>query len=183
MFKRLPSTRSTLFGVLALVATLASLTLQAAAARAEDGAPFRAAISEYLAVQGSIERMGESIAYSAANEALMGIAQSGVEVTPPMQNIVLELALETYGKKFGTLEFLVDLWSPIYAEHFSEKEIRTLVEFYQSPVGKKSLELTEPIGEAGMLAVQRLAREIAPSFQAQMDAKFKAAGITLTPAP
>lgn len=175
-----------LSAVLASCVAIASLAILSAPVQAADDAidpKFREAIRAYVLLQGSVEQMGMSVAYDAANEALMAIAQSGVEVTEPMQAIVFEQALETFGKKFGDVEFLTDLWTPIYAKHYSEKEVRELIAFYQSPLGKKSLELFAPINEAGMLAVQESAFAIIPGFQVGVNAKFEAAGINITPAP
>jgi hypothetical protein len=186
MSNRLPSIPRSFWAALALCAVIVSVAGHASPVRAEDEAAekeFRDAIRQYLTLQGSVDQMGVSVAYGAANEALMAFSQSGVEVTEPMQNIVLEQALESYGKQFGDVEFLTNLWSPIYAEHYSVEEIRALIAFYESPVGKKSLELFGPINEAGMAAVQKSAVAIAPGFQLGVTAKLEAAGIAITPDP
>ena len=142
---------------------------------------FRQSVKTYLSLQGSVEQMGLSVAYNAANETLMAIAQTGVEVTEPMQNIVLEQAIETYASRFGDIEFLTDLWAPIYAKHYTQKEIQTLIDFYESPIGKKSLELFGPINEEGMAAIQESVFAITPGFQLGVNAKLEAAGIAITP--
>lgn len=157
-----------------------------AQAQAEEVAPdpkFRAAVREYLVLQKSADHMGMSVAYGAANEILMAIAQSGVEVTEPMQAIVLEQALENYGSKFGDVDFLTDLLTPIYAEHYSEPEIQSLITFFKSPIGKKSIELAGPINEAGMSAVQESAFAITPAFQLAVTSQLEAAGFNISPAP
>ncbi len=176
-------------GIGGLAATLAlGITLglalgpQAAAAEEQPLDPkFRESVKTYLSLQGSVEQMGLSVAYNAANETLMAIAQTGVEVTEPMQNIVLEQAIETYASRFGDLDFLTDLWAPIYAKHYTQKEIQTLIDFYQSPIGKKSLELFGPINQEGMGAIQESAFAITPGFQLDVNAKLEAAGISITP--
>jgi len=186
MSKSPHSIPSRIWLVVALSAAIVSIAVHAAPARTADEVVdpnFRAAIRQYLTLQGSTEQMGMSVAYGAANDTLMAIAQTGVEVTEAMQKIVLDQALETYGKKFGDVEFLTNLWSPIYAKHYSEKEIRTLIEFYESPVGKKSITLFGAINEEGMAAVQEQAFAITPGFQLGVTAKLEAAGIDITPGP
>lgn len=168
-------------GVGSLAAAL-SVAPRATAAEDEPVDPkFREAVKVYLGLQGSVEQMGLSVAYNAANETLMAIAQTGVEVTEPMQNIVLEQAIETYASRFGDIDFLTDLWAPIYARHYTRKEIQTLIDFYQSPIGKKSLELFGPINEAGMEAIQESVFAITPGFQLGVNAKLEEAGIAITP--
>lgn len=127
--------------------------------------------------------MGLSVAHGAAYEALMTIAQSGQEVTEPMQNIVLEQAMETYGKKFGDVEFLTDLWTPIYAKHYTVEEIHTLIDFYESPIGKKNIELFGPINEARTAAIQESAFAITEGFREGLKGKLEAAGIAVTLGP
>ncbi len=175
------------FGVaLALCAGIVSIALLAAPIGAEEEAvdpKFRAAIRQYLMLQGSVEQMGLSVANGAAYEALMTIAQSGQEVTEPMQNIVLEQAMETYGKKFGDVEFLTDLWTPIYAKHYTVEEIHTLIDFYESPIGKKNIELFGPINEARTAAIQESAFAITEGFREGLKGKLEAAGIAVTLGP
>ena len=137
---------------------------------------FRAAIKEYLEVQGAGPSTGQGVAFGIANDVLMSLAQSGTEMTDAVQSIVLEQAIETFGAKFSDVDFLAELYSPVYLEHFNEAEIREMTAFFRSPVGKKSLELVVPISEAGMAAIREAALEDTPGFQAALDAKLKEAG-------
>ena len=163
----------------AIFSMSAAITAQAAEGD-ETNPKFREAIQTYLSLQGSVEQMGLSVAYNAANETLMAIAQTGTQVTEPMQNIVLEQAIATYADKFGDIEYLTDLWAPVYAKHYTEKEIRTLIDFYRSPVGKKTLELSGPINEASMMAIREAQIAMTPGFQMGVNAKLEAAGIAVT---
>ena len=174
----------TLQSLALLLGIALGLALDPSAATAADeplDPKFRESVKTYLSLQGSVEQMGLSVAYNVANETLMAIAQTGVEVTEPMQNIVLEQAIETYSSRFGDIEFLTDLWAPIYAKHYTQKEISTLIDFYESPIGKKSLELFGPINEEGMGAIQESVFAITPGFQLGVNAKLEAAGIAITP--
>ncbi len=146
-----------------------------------DDPGYRAAMREYLLIQGTPETASQGVAYGVANETLVAIAQTGTEVTEPMQKIVLEQALETFSRKFGDIEYLTDLYAPIYAEHFSEAEIREMIDFFESPVGRKSLELLIPINEASMAAIRDAAFALTPAFQLAVDAKLREAGIEVTP--
>ena len=172
----------------AVLSFAAALSFAAGASAADDGATskgvdpaFRQAIREYVEIQGPAEMTGQTIAYGMAEQTLQAIAQTGAEVTEPMQQIVLGESLATFGKKFSDVDYLTDLWAPIYAEHFSEAEIRQLVAFYKSPVGSKTLELMVPISQAGNERLQEATFAIAPGFQLAVDAKLREAGISVTP--
>ena len=144
---------------------------------------YKKAMRLYLESQGPVAIIGESVAYGAANETLMAIQNSGAQVTELMQTIVLEEALDAFGKHFGDLDVLTRLWAPVYAKHFSEAELKEMIVFFESPVGKKSLELLTPINQDGMAAVQAESFSISPEFQLGVDARFREAGIVGDQAP
>ena len=144
---------------------------------------YKKVMRRYLEVQGSFAIIGENVAYGAANETLMAIQNSGAQVTEQMQAIVLEEALDTFGKRFGDLDVLTRLWAPVYAKHFSEAEMKQMTAFFESPVGKKSLELLGSINQDGMAAVQQESFSISPEFQLGVDARFREAGIVGDQAP
>lgn len=138
---------------------------------------FRAAMKRYLLAQGAIEQIGESVAYGAANETLIAIQNSGTEVTEPMQAIVLEEALDSYGRRFGDVDTLARIWAPVYARHFTVSELDQMTAFFQSDVGRKSIELLPVINQEGMQALQQESFAMTPEFQLAVDARFREAGI------
>ena len=138
---------------------------------------YRDAIKAYLAAQGNVAAIGESVAYGAANETLAAIQASGTPVTEPMQQIVLEEALASYGKRFGDVDTLARLWAPVYVRHFSIDEIQQMTDFFKSPVGRKSIELLPVINQDGMRALQEESFAMTPEFQLAVDARFRQAGI------
>lgn len=140
---------------------------------------YREAMRSYLDSQGGFDTMGEQVAYGAANETLMAISNSGVEVTEAVQQIVLEEALEKYGKKFGDLDFLTDLWAAIYVNHFTLEELNEMTDFFRSAVGQKSVELFPLINQQGMTAIQEVSFSLTPAFQLAVDARLREAGISV----
>lgn len=63
----------------------------------------------------------------------------------------------------------------IYRKHFTEAELKQLIAFYQSPVGKKSLDTMPAIFQESSLVGQSLAERNMPALQAMLDeAKRKA---------
>jgi len=188
---RAAPSNSRLLRSLATLAVAASLVLglaagqaiaqEAAGAEVEVPASYRKVMRTYLEAQGSFEAIGQTVAYGAAQETLQAIANSGVEVTEAMQQIVVEEALETYGTKFSSIDSLTNIWAPVYYKHFSEAEMVEMTKFFQSPIGKKSIELLPAINPDGMLAIQKISVAITPGFQLAVDARFREAGIGTAP--
>jgi len=179
--------RLALFGTLVCFAT-SSLSptvayseddIQAAAPK-EVSAKYRESVSALLELSNA-PTIGEQIAYSVAQETLGGIASTGTPITEQMQALVVEEALAEFGPTFGNLEYLTNLYAPLYAEHLSEKEVAELLAFYQSPLGKKTAEVLPVIGQSAMLSLQEASIARMPQFQAKVEQKMLEAGITAAP--
>lgn len=168
-------------GSLALGAgtSLAQDTPAPVAAKGEVAPSFKKALRAYLELQGSLEGFGQNVAYGATDETLNALANSGIEITESIQQIVLEEAIQTYGKKFSSIDFLTDLWAPVYNKHFTEAEVNEMTAFFESPIGQKSINLLPAVQQEGMLAVQQVSVSITPGFQLAVDARFREAGVGL----
>ncbi|WP_323973541.1 DUF2059 domain-containing protein [Aeromonas hydrophila] len=57
----------------------------------------------------------------------------------------------------------------IYRKHFTEAELKQLIAFYQSPIGKKSLDTMPAIFQESSLVGQSLAERNMPALQAMLD--------------
>ena len=106
---------------------------QAADEVAKPDPAFRAAMKRFLVAQNIPSQMGEQMTYSAAEQILTGLASTGIPITESMQAIVLEEARKDFGQRFGDVEFLADLYSTVYVQHFSAKEIAAIADFWNRP--------------------------------------------------
>lgn len=68
-------------------------------------------------------------------------------------------------------EDLINLVIPIYDKYFTEADIDQLIGFYNSPIGKKSVETLPMITQESMSAGQAWGREIAEKAQKQLKEK------------
>jgi hypothetical protein len=66
-----------------------------------------------------------------------------------------------------------------YAEQFSEKELRELIVFYKSPVGKKLIAIEPQILEQSMRRVQSWADQLSDQMMGRFRAEMKKKGHTL----
>ncbi|MGL6555255.1 DUF2059 domain-containing protein [Aeromonas dhakensis] len=57
----------------------------------------------------------------------------------------------------------------IYRKHFTEAELKELIAFYQSPVGKKSLDTMPAIFQESSLVGKSLAERNMPALQTMLD--------------
>ncbi len=77
-----------------------------------------------------------------------------------------EKLVDLFFKKFSSkmdVQHLLDLAVPIYDKHFSHQEVRSLIEFYQTPLGQKTVStlpmLTAELQEEGRKWGESLGRD------------------------
>lgn len=63
---------------------------------------------------------------------------------------------------------LIDLMIPIYEKHYTEEEIQELINFYNTPIGKKTIENLPKITQESMEVGQQWGLELAQKVQAKL---------------
>lgn len=142
---------------------------------------FRQALTEFLISQNTVDVVQDQLTYSMSQYTLATMAAKGVEITEPMQDIVIDAARTSVGSRFGDVQILTDLYVPLYADLLTEDELRELARFWASPLGKKTMGLLPRLSEGSYAILQEASQPYVADFQAAVDKRFKEAGIT--PAP
>jgi len=142
---------------------------------------FREAMVEFLTIQDAAQVIDDQMTYGIAQQTLGSIAASGVEITEPIQTIVVDAARATVGSKIGNVEYLAELYTPIYAEIYSASELRELIAFWNSPIGKKTIDAMPRLTEGSQQVLQQASAQFIPDFEAMIAKKFEDAGITFGP--
>jgi hypothetical protein len=141
---------------------------------------YRKSVAKYLTIQNVPSTLEEQMTYVVADQMIGFVAANGVEITDPVQGIVLSETRKQIGTRFGDIEFLTDVYAPIYAEHFSEKELQELIDFLESPIGQKTIELTPMLAQSTQMAVQMATQELLPELQKKLKERLTGAGHTPT---
>lgn len=72
---------------------------------------------------------------------------------------------------------LIDDVVPIYSKYFSHAEIKELLAFYQSDVGRKAIAVLPQVVNESMLAGQRWGESMGPEIQRRVDAALRKEGL------
>jgi hypothetical protein len=101
------------------------------------------------------------------------LLQTNINLQKDIEEVSLKIARDLSGKESE----LGEAMAIIYANHFSEQELKDLVAFYKSPLGKKSLE-TEPKAIESSLGYMRawgedLAQEINVRYRDELKKRGK----------
>lgn len=76
---------------------------------------------------------------------------------------------EQYKEKFQNR--LTELYAPIYQKYLTIDDLKQIIAFYESPVGKKLASATPAMTAEGMQLGQQLGMEIATQMQKELKAK------------
>jgi|ERR1700693_4388541 len=83
--------------------------------------------------------------------------------------------VDTFMQKFQTQitpQAFVDLTVPIYDKHFSLEEVRGLIHFYESPLGKRMIAESPAIAEEAGAAGRAWASQVVLKVFAEMEADY-----------
>ncbi len=82
-------------------------------------------------------------------------------VKPQILNMIPEVNKENFSKEFdASLPSMYDKMAKIYMEIYTQEDIKAMIAFYESPVGKKMNEKAGELGQKSMQAGQEWAKEL-----------------------
>lgn len=91
---------------------------------------------------------------------------------------VIEKEINSFlAENISTPGGLVDRIIPIYSKYYSQKEIRELLAFYQSPIGKKIIQVSPKVASESMGVGQQWGQSLGPEFQKRVTAALKREGL------
>jgi len=179
----LPAFLRSMIALLAL--GLAAVPFAQAQDQADDGddsvpEEYRATIKRFLEVTGSAS-MGEQISAMMADQMLASISAAGVPVTESVRTVVQEEAAATFQTRFNDMEYLVDVHAPIYREHLSRDELKELIAFYETPLGRKTTQVMPRIAQKTGMALQEASYARVPAFQQKVQERLESEGAEIQP--
>ncbi|UYZ63434.1 DUF2059 domain-containing protein [Hymenobacter weizhouensis] len=148
--------------LLAAPAATAQSTTAAAAPAASLSAGHRKAAEDLLQASNAEKNMAESIDRILTMQTTQNPALKTVE--PEMR---------AYLNKYMGWSVMKEDLVQLYAREFTEKELKELTKFYQTPVGRKTMEKMPQLLQAGMEIGQRRTQEHLPELQQAIAEKMK----------
>lgn len=97
---------------------------------------------------------------------------SQMEQNPGMKAV--EPEMRAYITKYMSWSAMKEDMVQLYAREFTEKELKELAKFYQTPIGRKTIDKMPQLMTAGMEIGQRRIQEHLPELQQAIAEKMKA---------
>ena len=157
--------------------TMSTTICSVAIADQEIDASYVEALSEFLKTQNAGTAIEEQMTFSAAQQAFNTLASQGIQITEPMQAIIIDEARKSFGSKFNDPDYLAKLYAPAYASQLSEAELREVGAFWNSAIGRKMLSVNAALSEGTVVALQTASEPFLREFEKNVDARLLAAGI------
>lgn len=142
---------------------------------AGQGAPSKAAVDaarEILALK-NVGALYQGAAITAIQKVMSSLVQSNLNFQKDLQEVALKLA----GDMKGAEAEIGEAMAVLYAAEFTEQEVKDLLAFYKSPLGRKTLEQEPKALELSMNYIRNwgdeLAVEITGRFRSEMKKRGK----------
>jgi hypothetical protein len=84
----------------------------------------------------------------------------------PYRSVLLE-----WSRKHLTWESLQPRFAEMYAEAYTEKELRDLIAFYRTPTGRKAVEVGPDLMQRGAMVGNEVAQENMPELERMIEAR------------
>jgi hypothetical protein len=102
-----------------------------------------------------------------------------VQANPDLIRDLREVATQLIPQYEGRRGEITDVLARTYAAQFSEAELKELIAFYGTPVGKKLVERRQVILDGGMRGVQTWSAKLAREVETKVREEMKKRGYTI----
>jgi hypothetical protein len=135
---------------------------------------FRKDIERLLDITGS-SKMGVQMASMASGQILDALAKQS-DIPPKAIELAKAVLNEEFGKAFEGPDGLNGQIAGVYAKHFTHDEVRGLLAFYDTPLGRKMISVTPALLQEAGVVGQTWAEKNMPRIGAAVDARLRAEG-------
>ena len=114
--------------------------------------------------QTGADKIGIQLGTSLLPMISQGIQQKYPQVTQNTLNKINAEISNIFIEKANAKGGLVDIIVPIYAKHYTQEEIKELIKFYKTDLGKKTIEIMPVIMTESMVAGQKWGQGLGPQI-------------------
>ena len=143
---------------------------------AEVSAVKKQQIDELLNITGAA-KMGEMFSNAFIENMTRVLKSSKPNINPKAYDIVEEEVKSIIHHEVYTKNALNELIYPIYDKYLSSSDLKEIINFYKTPVGKKTINVLPTITQEAMQAGQVWGQSLGPVIEQRIIARFDKEGI------
>lgn len=159
--------------VLASLALLVSFSLPA---KSEALSPEKRADIERLLDMTGAMALSTQMASAVTAQLFQVIKKARPDIPAKVLNALPAEVQATFSANTDSLKEAI---IPIYHKHFSASEIKEIIQFYSTDLGKKTIRLMPALMQESMLAGQRWGQSLGPEIDRRVKARLKSEGVKI----
>lgn len=149
-------------------------------AAAEDLTPEkRADIEKLIRITGSI-KIAEQMANTFSQQMTGALKTARPDIPDRLFKILDEEVRRVVNEQMVAKGGFLDMVIPIYSKHFTHKDIKGLLAFYETELGRKTIRVLPYVMQECIRAGQLWGQALAPLIQERVIERFKEEGVDLT---
>jgi uncharacterized protein len=137
---------------------------------------FRADIEKLLEVTGAAQ-MGTQIASIISGQIINGLKTSQPSVPDRALDLAKSVLDSEFAKAFSAPDGLTQQIIAIYAKNFTQDDVRGLLAFYRTDLGRKTIRMMPVVMQEGAAAGQQWAEREMPRIAAVLQQRLRAEGL------
>jgi len=146
-------------------------------AHAQDIEPaFRADIVKLMDLLGT-SKLARQLSGLVAQQMLQVLKTQQPDIPPRIIEIVQQVSEEERAKLFEGPDNLIGQLVPVYAKYYTHDDIKGLIAFYESDLGRKAISVMPSLVQESMSISQKAAVEMAPRVRQAIEQRLKAEGL------
>jgi hypothetical protein len=131
-----------------------------------------------LEVTGSLD-IGAQMGTAIAQQMIASLKNARPDIDSKAFTIIEEEIVSIINSEMKNNEGIVKELINIYSKHYSHQDIKDLLKFYQSDLGKKLISTTPSVVQESMVVGQNWGQRILPTIQENIKKRFEAEGIDI----
>jgi hypothetical protein len=136
-------------------------------------------IRQLMDLTGS-SNIANQFAASASQNIFRSLKASRPEIPDRAIEIMNRELLALFQEKMDAPGGLMEKLLPIYDKYFTDDEIKQIIAFYQTPVGKKTIAVLPKIVSESMMAGQQWGQSLQPEINRRIETALKKEGLLPT---
>lgn len=152
------------------------------AAIAEEISPSKLGdIKQLMEITGSAN-IAKQFAGMVSQQVFQMLKTSRPDIPAHAVDVMNKELLQLFSERMSVPGGLTDQIIPIYDKYFTQSEIKELLAFYQTPIGKKAISVLPKVVNESMLTGQKWGQSLGPEIDKRVKAVLTKEGLMPTPA-
>lgn len=165
-----------------VLAVVLSSCLGQAALAEEISASKLADIKQLMEITGSAN-IAKQFSGMVSQQVFQMLKKNRPDIPAHSVDVMNKELLALFSERMAVPGGLLDQIIPIYDKYFTQAEIKELVAFYQTPIGKKAIAVLPKVVNESMLAGQKWGQSLGPEIDKRVKAVLTKEGLMPTQPP